>query len=299
MEMKKLHGIVTAMVTPIGKNGDILMPSVDALVEKLIQAGIHGLYPLGSTGEMLLLDQQKRKVMAERVVETAAGRVPVFIHIAAPTTQEAVALAHHAADIGADGIAAVTPMYYTVSDEEMTEYYAAIARSVPEDFPIYLYNLPQSTVNDLSVDVCSHLARAHSNIIGIKYSYPDLLRTRKYIEVNGGNFSVLQGCDLLVDAALVLGCDGIVSGLSNSFPEVFVQAYDAVCAGDENAVRAAMKKVCSVGEILLDGGGMANMKAALALQGIDMGEMVAPLLPTSPEKMHEMQSRLIEAGLLA
>lgn len=299
MEMKKLHGIVTAMVTPIGKDRKILMPSVDALVEKLIRSGIHGLYPLGSTGEMLLLDSQERKSMAERVIETTAGRIPVFIHIAAPTTREAVELAKHASEAGADGIAAVTPMYYAVSDEEMVEYYDAIARNVPADFPVYLYNLPQSTINDLSVDVCSRLAQMHPNIIGIKYSYPDLLRTRKYLEVNNGTFSVLQGCDLLVDAALALGCDGIVSGLSNSFPEAFVQAYDAVRAGDEDAVRAAMKKVCSVGDILLDGGGMANMKAALALQGIEMGEMVPPLLPASPEKMQELEMRLKEAGLLA
>ena len=295
--MEKLYGIVTALVTPIDKQGNILAHSVEQLVERLIQVGIHGIYPLGSTGEMLLLSEEQRMRMAECVICCAQGRVPVYVHVAAPTTRETVSLARHARAAGATGIAAVTPMYYKVSDTEILEYYGEIARSVPEDFPIYLYNLPQSTGNDVSPSVCAQLARQYPNIIGIKYSFADMMRTRDYLQIN--NFSVLQGSDSLLDAALALGCDGIVSGLSNAFPLPFIKVYEAFVRGDVQAVRAGMTDVLNVSRILLDGCGMANMKAAIALQGIDMGSMVAPLMPADEEKTRALETNLQAAGLLA
>ncbi len=91
--MEKLYGIVTALVTPIDKQGNILAHSVEQLVERLIQVGIHGIYPLGSTGEMLLLSEEQRMRMAECVICCAQGRVPVYVHVAAPTTRETVSLA--------------------------------------------------------------------------------------------------------------------------------------------------------------------------------------------------------------
>ena len=244
--MEKLHGIVTALVTPIDKQGNILSHSVEQLVERLIRAGIHGIYPLGSTGEMLLLSKEQRMRMAECVINCVRGRVPVYVHIAAPTTKETVFFARHAYDAGATGIAAVTPMYYKVSDAEMLTYYGEIARSIPEDFPLYLYNLPQSTGNDLKPRVCAQLAQRYPNIIGIKYSFADMERTREYLQIKNGGFSVLHGSDTLLDAALILGCDGVVSGLSNAFPLSFVKVYEAFARGDSQSVRAGMEDVVKI-----------------------------------------------------
>lgn len=286
------------MVTPWNSSRGILLNSVDRLVEHLISSGVHGLFPLGSTGEMFLLSQQERMKMAERVIETNSGRLPVFVQVAAPTTNESVLLARHAHDAGADGIAAVTPAYYRVSDEEMYDYYSTIAQSVPKDFPVYLYNLPQSTTNDLSVSVCQQLAAKHPNIIGIKYSFSDMERTRAYLAVRDGNFSVLQGCDLLANIALVLGCDGVVSGLSNVFPEPFVELYNALIRLDAESVCSASAKIQNIGRILLDGCGMANMKAALRFRGIEMGDMVLPLHSVSDDKMQQLHKSLKVAGLI-
>lgn len=296
--MEKLHGIVTALVTPIDKQGNILSHSVEQLVERLIRAGIHGIYPLGSTGEMLLLSKEQRMRMAECVINCVQGRVPVYVHIAAPTTKETVFFARHAYDAGATGIAAVTPMYYKVSDAEMLTYYGEIARSIPEDFPLYLYNLPQSTGNDLKPRVCAQLAQRYPNIIGIKYSFADMERTREYLQIKNGGFSVLHGSDTLLDAALILGCDGVVSGLSNAFPLSFVKVYEAFARGDSQSVRAGMEDVVKIGHILLNGCGMANIKAAIALQGIDMGGMVPPLMPADEEKAHALKAALQAAGML-
>ena len=149
MMMKKMYGITPAMVTHFDEKGSIDFSAMRDHVEFLISKGVHNLYPLGTMGESALMSTEERKTVAERAVEYAGGRAGVFIHVGALRQEDAVELARHAHSIGADGVGAISPYFYHVSQQELYDYYAAISRSVPEDFPIYIYNLPGMTGIDV------------------------------------------------------------------------------------------------------------------------------------------------------
>lgn len=172
--MNKLHGIVAAMVTPYDAHAHIDLATLDRLTDFLVAAGIHCLYPLGTTGEMHLLSVEERKRVAEAVIARNAGRATVYIHVAAMTLADSMTLARHAHAAGADGIAVVTPSYFGVTDREMEEWFVAIAGSVPADYPVYLYNIPQLAVNDLTPAVIERVVARCPNVVGIKRLEPIL-----------------------------------------------------------------------------------------------------------------------------
>lgn len=277
-EMKKLHGIVTAMVTPFDKRGNVDLNALRDLTDFLIERGVNCLYPCGTTGEMYLLSVDERKMIAETIVKQAAGRVTVYIHVGAMTTKDTVELAQHAHSVGADGIGVVTPSFFKVNDSEMEEYFVEVAGSVPGDFPVYLYNIPQCSGNDLRTETVSKIVVRCPNVIGIKYSYPDFLRVNEYLAVNGGNFSVVVGADRLLVAALTMGCDGTVSGVSCVCPEPYVAIYKSFKEGRTTDAKALQQAANEISELLKNGSNMAFFKDALRFRGVSAGRMRRPLL---------------------
>ena len=296
--MKKLYGVVTAMVTPFDRNEHVMTESIRKHVDFLIERGIHCLYPLGTTGEMMLMDTEDRKRVAETVVDQCSQRIPVFIHVGAMRTKDTCELARHASEIGADGIGAVTPAFYSATSDSIYDYYAAVAKSVPEDFPVYLYNIPQCSSNDLLPEVADRLTHDFPNITGIKYSYADMCRTMEYQKVRDGSFSVLHGCDKLIHALTAMGCDGVVSGVSSVFPEIFVEVYEACRKGDWETARNRQKLANKACDILKGGASMGHFKEALKLRGIDAGYVRAPLHNLTEGEIREMKEQLEETGLL-
>lgn len=292
--MKRLHGVTTAMVTPFNEKGEVQYELLDNLTEFLISKGVHCLYPLGTTGEMLRLSAEERKLVAERVVRKAGGRATVYIHVGAMTQEETIELAAHAHAIGADGIGVVTPAYFIANDRELEEYYVTVCSSVPDDFPVYLYGIPQLAVNDLSAEVVQRVANKCKNVIGIKYSYPDFLRINEYLNVNNGNFSVVPGTDRLFLGELAMGCDGVVSGISCVYPEPFVEIYDAFQAKDIEKARDFQKIANLYCEVLKNGSNMAYFKEALRLRGIDAGTVKAPQLGLTPPEKEALRDKLEE-----
>ena len=295
--MKKLYGVVTAMVTPFNEDETIRVEAIRQHVDFLIDKGINCLYPLVTTGEMMLMNVEERKLVAETVVDQCAHRIPVFIHVGAMKTKDACELARHACEIGADGIGAVSPAFYGATDVSLYDYYAAIAKSVPEDFPVYLYNIPQCSSNDLPVAVADRLARDFKNIVGIKYSFADMCRTLDYLKVNDGDFSVLHGCDKLINALMAMGCDGVVSGVSSVYPELFVAVYQACKRGDWDEAREKQRLANEVVDILKGGASMGHFKEALKLRGIDAGYVRGPLHNLTEDEIIEMKKALAAIGL--
>jgi Dihydrodipicolinate synthase/N-acetylneuraminate lyase len=290
--MKQLYGVTTAMVTPFNKDGKVDLVAVKELVEFLISKDVTCLYPLGTTGEMYRLSVDERKAVAETVVKQAGGRVTVFIHVGSMCQNDTIELAQHASKIGADGIGVVTPSFFTVSDREMEEYYVAVSNSIPGDFPMYLYNIPQCSANDLKADVAQKIADRCSNVIGIKYSYPDFLRTNEYLEINNGKFSVLVGTDRLFDAALAIGCSGVVSGVSCVYPEPFVAIYKAFIKGNFEEARRMQRIATRYCEILRCGSNMSYFKEAIKMRGINAGYMRIPQLDITQEEKDKLYKEL-------
>ncbi|MBU8686685.1 dihydrodipicolinate synthase family protein [Priestia aryabhattai] len=290
--MKHLYGVTTAMVTPFAKTGEVDLEKVVNLTEFLISKGVHCLYPLGTTGEMLRLSVKERKQVAETVVKQAANRVTVFIHVGAMNEEDTIELAKHAYEIGADGIGVVTPMFFGANDNELETYFTKVAHSVPNDFPVYLYNIPQCSSNDLTAEVAQKVAKTCKNVVGIKYSYPDYLRVNEYLNINDGHFSVLPGTDRLFLAALAMGCEGVVSGVSGVYPEPFVETYNAFKANDLEKARKMQKVAIQYCEALLNGSNMSYFKEALKLRGIDVGGMRSPQIDLTEKEVKELDDRL-------
>ena len=153
--MKKLFGVTVAMVTPFDPNDQVDSKALSALTDMLVTQGVDCLYPCGTTGEMLRLSASERKSVAQTVVETANKRLPVFIHVGAMTLTETLELAKHAVEIGADGIGVVTPQFFGATDRELENYFVTVANSVPDNFPVYLYNIPQCAANNIKPELAA------------------------------------------------------------------------------------------------------------------------------------------------
>lgn len=291
--MKKLYGVITAMVTPFDQNDQVDLGAVAKLTDWLIKKGVHCLYPTGTTGEMFLMSVEERKKIAETVVKTAAGRAVVYIHTGAMTLKDTIELSRHAKEIGADGVGVVTPSYFGVNDREMVEYYDGISKSLPKDYPLYLYGIPQCASNDLKTDVVKKIVEKCPNVVGIKYSYSDMIRTSEYLQVKE-DFSVVVGTDRLFLPGLVLGCDGTVSGISGVCPEPFVAVYDAFLKGDLAEARKMQRVAYGFCELLKNGSNMGYFKAALKFRGLDVGHMRRPLMDITAAEAEELTRKLEE-----
>ncbi|MFA6505540.1 MAG: dihydrodipicolinate synthase family protein [Treponemataceae bacterium] len=290
--MKKLFGVITAMVTPFDDNDKVDVKAVAQLTDYLIQRKVHCLYPTGTTGEMFLMSVDERKKVAETVVKTAAGRAVVYIHTGAMTLKDTIELSRHAKDIGADGVGVVTPAYFGVNDREMAEYYEAVSKSLPADYPVYLYGIPQCAANDLKTDVVKGIVARCPNIVGIKYSYSDMLRVSEYLQVKNGDFSVVVGTDRLFLPGLSIGCDGTVSGISCVVPEPFVAVYEAFKKGDFATARKMQRAAYGFCELLRNGSNMGYFKAALKFRGVDAGHMRRPLMDIPAAEAAELTQKL-------
>ena len=288
--MKKLDGVITAMTTPFDSEGKLDLAALKEQTEFLIEKGVDCLYPCGTTGEMFLCSAEERKQIAETVVKTAAGRVTVFIHVGAMTQAETIELARHAQSIGADGIGVVTPTYFNVDDRAMVEYYKTVCSSVSPDFPVYAYAIPQLAHNGLSCEALEEICAACPNMIGIKYSLADMTQLLKYKRVKNGEFSVVFGADHLFLPALVMGCDGTVSGCSGPFPEPFVEVYKLFKAGDMEAARKAQDHANDLVWLMKSGADMSIFKNILTMRGVTGGHMRRPLMDLSEEAVAQLKA---------
>ena len=282
--MKKLFGVITAMTTPFDSKGCLDIDALEKQTEFLISMKVNCLYPCGTTGEMYLMNTEERELVAETVVKKAAGRVTVFIHTGAMSQTDTIRLCRHALEIGAHGVGIVTPSYFKLSDRAIVEYYCGIARELPVDFPVYTYNIPQLSGNDISPAVLEEVMSRCANVIGIKYSYPDMGRLSQYLNMNGRDVSVVFGPDQLFLPALVMGCDGTVSGCSGPVPEPFVEVYNRYLTGDFKEAHLAQKKATEVVQILQGGSDLSIFKTVLSARGIPGGHVRKPLLDIDEER---------------
>ena len=266
--MKKLYGVNTPISAPMTEDQKLDFKSLESLCEFLIGKGVHGLYPNGSTGEMGYLSIDERKKVLEACVKAAAGRVNVFSMVGAMTTQETIELARHAEAAGADGIGVVTPYYFKLDADELTEHFVRVAKSVSLNFPVYLYGIPQLAVNDITPALAQRIADKAENVVGIKYSYPDMPRLIKFMNVNSGRFSVIAGPDDLFYATLAMGGEGTISGNSNVIPEHFVAIYNAFKAGDHDLAMKLQRKTNLLIDYISGPNNMARYKEGLKRRGV-------------------------------
>lgn len=283
--MKKLFGVVTPLSTPMDEQENVDYGSLENLCRYLIDKGVNGLYPNGTTGEVIYLSTEERKKILEHTVKAADGKAVVFSMVGAATTKESVDLARHAEANGADGIGVVTPYYHPINDDEMALYYKTISQSVSPDFPVYLYAIPQLAANNISVSLAERIAEECPNVVGIKYSYPDMPRMLRFLDIRDHRFSVLTGPDDLFVSMVVSGGDGVISGNSNVIPEYYAAVYAALKEGNYKRAAVLQDRVNQLNTVLSSANNLARYKAGLVHRGvIRCGNLRSPLTKLAPEE---------------
>ncbi len=251
-----LRGTVAAAVTPL-RNGSFDAGAVGPYVDFLAGNGVDGVLALGTTGEGVLFSPDERKEIASAFVEAARGRLQVAVHAGAQTTADTVALARHAAEIGADAVAVIAPPYFRLDDAELGAYFQAAARACTP-LPFYLYEFEARSGYSIPLGVIEHLRASLPNLAGMKVSDSPWEKLEPYL---GLGLDVFVGAEALLVQALAAGAAGAVSGLASCFPDAVVPLVrDRTPEAQETAavLRASLQRLPF----------HAAAKTALGLRGV-------------------------------
>ncbi|HEY9076553.1 MAG TPA: dihydrodipicolinate synthase family protein [Anaerolineaceae bacterium] len=276
----RLTGVVVPLLTPLDELDRLDVAALQRLVDFLISRGVSGLFSGGTTGEFPSLSFQERVDLARATVHAADGRVPVVVHAGMNTTTETIRLALASAEAGAQAAAVITPYYYHFSEQALIEHFRAVAAALP-DFPIYLYNNPQFTGNNITPSMVRRVVELCPNVIGMKDSSGILTTLSASMELRGGKFNTLSGPDWLILAGQAFGFDGCVSGSTNVIPELTVALYQAAHSQNWERARALQKRVDTARVLLGEGRDLSLYKGVLAERGIAVGKMRLPY-PNTP-----------------
>lgn len=260
-----LQGIVCASVTPFSKEREIDEVSLARLMEYLSNSGVDALFPLGTNGEGLLLSLKERIRVGEVILQAVNGKIPVILHCGATTYRETLALLHHAKAAGASACSIITPSFYPLSQQALFEYFDCLLTEA-SGFPIYAYNIPSRTGNDLLPATLQKLAEKHRNLVGIKYSAQDLTRLCQYMAVP--KTDVLLGCDRLIYPAMKMGAVGAISGPCALMPDLFCMLRDAINQGKDSMAQKLQTGLQKVSETLKKYQELPMLKAGLVAMGI-------------------------------
>lgn len=298
MDVSRFHGMIPPLATPMHADGSLNLAVVPALVEHVLNAGVHGIFAPGSQGEAYALHANERAAVLDAVLTAVNGRVPVIAGTGAITTRDAVAYARAAERAGADAVAIVTPYYISPSQQELYAHYADIAAAV--SLPIFAYSNPGRTGGvRIEPETVARLATDIPHLIGIKESSGDLAVTAAIIRACPPEFCVFTGRDTLIYASLCHGAAGAVGLTMNVAPAWSVALYDAFRAGDQAAARAWQERVAALREGLRRFGSYpVGVKEALAILGLPVGPARRPILPLSDAQREELRAFLVECGVL-
>ncbi|MBY5456092.1 4-hydroxy-tetrahydrodipicolinate synthase [Rhizobium beringeri] len=290
---KTFRGVYTVMITPLDPSGAVDLKGLAAFTDWQVKEGIHGLIPLGSTGEFLSLSEEERDSVARTVIETVAGRVPVLIGTGAEDTRESIRLSVKAEAMGADGVMIIPPFYSTPTDDELVHHYKSIASAVA--IPIMVYNNP-ATAN---VDLTPELVKRIAEIDGcdyIKESTLEVTRVRDIIRLAGDDMTVFGG--ILGFESFVMGAQGWVAVASNVAPGPMARIFELVA--NEKKFDEARELYLKWLPVIQAVGGqayVAGTKSLLTHMGFGAGLPRPPRLPLPPAQDAAMKKLVADFGL--
>jgi 4-hydroxy-tetrahydrodipicolinate synthase len=296
------EGLMPAMVTPFDGEGEPDTTAAGAIVERFVEAGVSGISILGSTGEFSHLTPEERKRFAEALVEIVGGRAPLVVGVGAAGTREAIELARHAGEVGADGVLCVSPYYWKVGEEALYRHFAAVAEASP--VPVIVYNFPMLTGLDLPPALVARIARECPNAVGLKDTVTEPMNTvriMREVEQEGRpDFAVLAGFEDGILPTLLAGGDGAISGLANVAPELFVGLVRSAKNSDlATAAELHRRALALMPLYALSDPGIGAIKLAMHRLGVPINPAVrGPALPAPPESSDAIDAALVDAGLL-
>jgi 4-hydroxy-tetrahydrodipicolinate synthase len=300
-------GIVPPVCTPFTEDNEVDVPSLERLITFLLDGGVHGLFMLGSTGEMACLTDAQRRTVLEVALRVAGGRVPVLAGVIDLTTARCIEQARAARAAGVDGLVLTAPFYIRPSQAEVIDHFRQVHAAV--DLPLFAYDLPTVIQTKLARETVAQLAR-EGVLAGIKDSSGDDANFRGVVLDSAATpgFATFTGSELLVDAALMLGATGSVPGLGNVDPAGYARIYTAARAGDWATARReqdrlyhlfAIIRAATPGRMGFTAGALGGFKTALMLRGVIATNVPGrPMTRLNDEETARVRALLVEAELI-
>jgi 4-hydroxy-tetrahydrodipicolinate synthase len=287
--MMNFGQMLTAMVTPFDQHGEVDYNAARTLVNHLIDNGSDGLVVAGTTGESPTLTTEEKVELFKLVVETSAGRVPVIAGTGSNNTRASIKLTKLAEEAGVDGIMLVTPYYNKPSQEGLFQHFKAIAEST--SLPVMLYNIPGRSVVNMSVDTVVRLSEIN-NIVSVKEASGNLDMMSEIISRTPENFTLYSGDDGLTLPVLAIGGTGVVSVASHIIGNEMQEMINQFKSGRIQEAAATHRSLLPIMKALFAAPNPVPVKAALTMQGVQVGDVRLPMVPLNEEEKSALQKVL-------
>ncbi|KVS43766.1 dihydrodipicolinate synthase family protein [Burkholderia ubonensis] len=287
-----LQGIIAYPVTPFSADGDVDLKALDALIERLVADGVHGIAPLGSTGESAYLSDAEWEAVADTSIRAVRKRVPTVVGISDLTTAGAVRRARFAEQAGADAVMVLPVSYWKLGNDEIVGHYRAIGDAI--GIPVMLYNNPATSGVDMSPELIATICRTVDNVTMVKESTGDIMRMHRLAQLSDGAIPFYNGSNPMALAALAAGAAGWCTAAPNLNARLPLALVEAVRAGDLARAREVFHAQLPLLQFIVSGGLPVTVKAGLRLRGFDAGEPRRPLLPLGEDRTREL-ARLLAA----
>ncbi|MHA3226122.1 4-hydroxy-tetrahydrodipicolinate synthase [Globicatella sulfidifaciens] len=295
MKQIELKGIISPILTPMHEDESINFEELRNQVDRMIDNGVHGIFPFGTNGEGYILSAEEKRAVLEVVVEQAAGRVPIYAGTGAISTKETIEQSKMAQEVGADVLSIITPSFAAASQEEIYTHFKTVAEAV--DLPIVLYNIPARTGNAIAPATVARLAQI-DNIIGAKDSSGNFANILGYIEAGksktNGKFYTLSGNDQLIIWTLLAGGTGGIAGCANVYPQTMASIYDLFIEGKIDEAKVANESIQTFRNCFKYGNPNTVVKTAAALLGNNVGKCRAPFNQLPEEGIKALKKVLEE-----
>lgn len=297
----KLHGIFTPNIVPLDARGEIHEPELRRYTDWLIERGVHGLYPNGSTGEFTRFTAEERRRIIAIMADQTRGRVPILAGAAEANVKETISACEYYHGLGVRAVAIVSPFYYKLSPSAVYAYFREIGRHSPVD--VTLYNIPMFA-SPIDVPTVQRLSEECSRVVAIKDSsgdLPHMIRMIKAVRPNRPEFSFLTGWDAALMPMLLIGCDGGTNATSGVVPEITRKLYDLTMARRLDEARELQYKLVALFDAMLYSADFPEgFRAALSLRGFQTGVGRQPLSETQQVQIdaltNTLQCMLAEEG---
>jgi 4-hydroxy-tetrahydrodipicolinate synthase len=289
MAVTELRGVLPYLISPVTDTGEISADVLARLVDHLVDSGVHGLVPLGSTGEFAYLTWRQRYRVVEIVVEANAGRVPVVAGVAATSTREAVRQAREFEALGVDGILAIMEVYFPIDEKGVENYFTAVARAV--SLPVVLYTNPEFQRSGLSVEVIASLAEI-PNIRYLKDASSNTGRLLSIMNVVGDRLKIFSASAHVPLCVMLLGGVGWMAGPACLIPRQSVRLYQMAMSGQWAPALQLQRELWAINQIFINYNLAACIKAGLELQGFPVGNPVSPQVPLDAGAREEIRRAL-------
>ena len=287
-------GVFTALLTPF-KNGEMDEVSFRSFIDFQIESGIHGLVPVGTTGESPTVSHDEHKLAVEICIDQANKKVPVIAGTGSNNTAEAIELTNHACEKGADAALVVTPYYNKPNQEGLYAHYKAIAEN--SDIPIVIYNIPGRSIVDMNLETMNKLFQI-KNIIGVKDATSDISRVFKYKSIIGDSFNQLSGEDATTLAYMTYGGHGSISVASNIAPKLCSDFMNLCLAGKFDEASKINDKLMKLHECLFLEPSPGPVKYAAEKLGLMSSELRLPLVEISKNTKDRVDEAMKFASLI-